>query len=284
MNSLPSKPPTGSAPDVAAPAAPPQAIAYQGPCGHGVVGLTLPRDSDAHGAPTGAEQVLRLAEAEPLIRAVEHWLRGAWDPAPLADGAAHPPTAYGATVRDPALAPPGTRLLVPLEALWAEPPPALAAPALAWDAQSATVALGDVPADALAPLQPGSLLWLPASLAKAWEVSLIDPRRRLPPCAALLDLAMQRITLAEAGWAAAQPGAAPARQAAHAVLSRPVHLPLDRWLGWSAAGSPVVWPAPPPWQAELREGDAVLAQGALLPLGDGCGLRVDVVSQPALAA
>ena len=276
--------PTATAPD-AAPAnaalAAPQPLMFQGDSACGPFGLVLPRAADAQGAITGAEQVLRLAEAEPLIRAVEQWLRGPWDPAPLAPGAAVAAQAYRAVVRDPALAPPGSTLTVPLAALQLPPPDALRAPALAWDAHHATVVLGEVPAEALAQLQVGSLLWLPASLATAWAVQLIDADQQLAPCPARLDLAAQRITVLATGAA----GGAPAQAAAlQVVLSRAVQLPLDHWLGWGRAGAPCHWPTPQPWAAELRQGATVLARGALLPMGEGCGLRVEAVDLPQWAA
>ena len=132
---------------------PPDALSFAGATDCGVVGLTLARDADAGGPASGAEQVLRLAQAEPLIAAVEQWLQSAWDPAPVA--AAGVGAVYQAVVRDPALAPPGTRLHVPLGALLVPPPAALRAPALAWSMHAAQLVLGSVPLDALPPLQAG---------------------------------------------------------------------------------------------------------------------------------
>ena len=188
---------------------------------------------------------------------------------------------YRAVVRDPALAPPGTVLTLPLQALLAPPPDALRAPALRWAAHDATLVLADLPADGLQNLQVGGLLWLPASFGSPWAVSLADPARHLPPCAARLDLAAQRLTVtpAEPG---APTGAAAPEDALQVQLSRPVQLPLDHWLGWARA--PFHWPVPPPWAAELRHGAVVRARGALLPMGAGCGLRVEALVQPETAA
>ena len=80
---------------------PPDALCFAGATDCGVVGLTLARDAEASDPASGAEQVLRLAQAEPLIAAVEQWLQSAWDPAPVA--AAGVGAVYQAVVRDPAL-------------------------------------------------------------------------------------------------------------------------------------------------------------------------------------
>ena len=257
---------------------PPDALCFAGATDCGVVGLTLARDAEASDPASGAEQVLRLAQAEPLIRAVEQWLHGPWDPAPHAGA---PVDGYRAVVRDPALAPPGTVLTLPLQALLAPPPDALRAPALRWAAHDATLVLADLPADALQNLQVGGLLWLPASFGSPWAVSLADPARQLPPCPAKLDLAAQRLTVTPAQHGAPTGAAAP-EDALQVQLSRPVQLPLDHWLGWARA--PFHWPVPPPWAAELRQGAVVRARGALLPMGAGCGLRVEALVQPETAA
>ncbi len=265
-------------PQACAPAADgPPVLVFQGNSACGALQLALAREADAaaDAPPTGAEQVLRLAQAEPLLCAIEAWMHGPWDPAPLAAAdlaAGTDAPSYTAVVRDPALAPPGSRLRVPLDALRVPPPDALRAPALEWAAHDATVVLGEVPVDALDRLAVGALLWLPAASATAWDVRLTDPAGRLPPCAARLDLAAQRIVVSPGSASVAAPadGGAPLQ----VVLSRPVRLPLDRWLGWGPAGAPYAWPTPQPWEAELRQGSTVLARGALLPLGEGCGLRI----------
>ncbi|QTD45488.1 hypothetical protein [Ottowia testudinis] len=251
---------------------------FAGATNAGAVGLVIARGADAAGAVTGAEQVLRLALAEPLIRAVEQWLQSAWDPAPVA--ALEAGALYEAVVRDPALAPPGTRLWVPLGALLARPPEALRAPALAWGSRTAQLVLGTVPAAAAAPLQPGSLLWLPASFGgSGWAVRLIDPARRLPPCPAQFDLPAQRLSVPAAGAGALGVGGAERADEPRVLLQRPVQVPLDHWLGWGPPDAPFHWPVPQPWSAELRLGQAVLAHGGLLPVGAGCGLLVESVAR-----
>ncbi|MFD1711850.1 hypothetical protein FVQ98_17720 [Ottowia sp. GY511] len=252
----------------------------ESPCGP--LRLTLPREAGVDEPLSGVAQVLDLAQAEPLIRAVEQWLSSPWDPAPVDAGRA--PALYRAVVRDPALARPGSHLEVPLAALHVPPPEALRAPALEWATHDATVLLGEVPPEALAQLQPGALLWLPGAFAAAWDVQLTDADRRLPPCMAQLDLTAQRLVV-PATRAGGALSAGPRDSAApQVVLSRPVRLPLDRWLGWGSAGSAYAWPTPQPWAAELRQGTQVLARGALMPMGKGCGLRIEALAQPAVAA
>lgn len=274
----------------ASPAPPATPMLFEGDSVCGPIGLALPRAPGALDAPdaaTGAAQVLRLAQAEALICAVEQWLQGPWDPAPLAARAAAEPASH-ALVRDPALAPPGTRLSLPRAALLMPPPDALRAPALAWDAHPATVLLGEVPAEAADRLRIGGLLWLPASFGKAWAVRLIDAAQQLPPCPARLDLVAQRLTVAphtpdHGGWprGAAPQDALP--DGLQVALSRPVQLPLDHWLGWGRADTPFHWPVPQPWAAELRQGGALRARGALLPMGAGCGLRIEWLAAPEAA-
>ena len=261
----------------------PETLAFWGTSAVGPVGLTLARAPDAHGPVTGAEQVLRLAEAEPLIAAVEQWLHGPWDPAPLTIGSNgfEVDARYRAMVRDPALAPPGTVLSVPLPALLAPPLPLLSAPALAWEAQPAVVMLGEVPADALARVRNGGLLWLPASFGVPWSVSLIDPVHELPPGVATLDLSTQRLTVVpRPSRPAADPDYLGASDALPVQLTKTVQVPLDSWLGW--ANVDVVgtfhWPMPPPWGAEICQAAELLARGALLPVGAGWGLRIEALA------
>ncbi|MDO5288713.1 MAG: hypothetical protein Q4F13_03660 [Pseudomonadota bacterium] len=246
---------------------------FAGPGPAGAMGLTLPGVVEqGQSQLSGAEQVLHLAQAEPLICAVEDWLRSPWDPAPVKDSALMP-SGFRAVVRDPALAPPGTVLTLPLRALLTPPPQALHPPALTWATHSATMVLGAVPAEALARLQTGALLWLPASFASAWQVQLLDEQGDLPPCLAQLDLAAQRLTVSAS---ALSPSEWPmADEAPRVVLTHPVQLPLDQWLGWGRGAAPYHWPVPQPWTAELRQGEHVLARGALLPVGAGCGLHVE---------
>ena len=253
-------------------AAPAEVLHFVGATDCGAVGLSMPRDADARGRVTGAEQVLRLAQAEPLIRAVEQWLQSAWDPSPRGAPASG---TYPAVVRDPALAPPGTRLLVPLGALLVPPPEALRAPALAWGAHPAQLVLGSVPADALPQLAPAALLWLPASFGASWSVHLVDPAGRLPACPAQLDLSLQRLAVPPAGAGAMGGDAADPADEACVQLQRQALVPLDQWLGWGRDGAWFHWPVPQPWSCELRQGEAVRVRGSLLPVGAGCGMLVE---------
>lgn len=276
--------PEGHAADAATGAAQAQPLVCAGnsPCGR--LWLTLAQDAEADGPRSGAAQVRALAQAEALIRAVEAWLSGPWDPVPVGVDAASSPSLYRAVVRDPGLARPGSHVSVPLAALRVPPPEALRAPALEWDTHDATVVLGEVPTEALAQLAVGALLWLPGSFAAAWDVRLTDGAERLPPCGAQLDLAAQRLVVPAARGRGGGGVAAPFDAAAlQVVLSRPVRLPLDRWLGWGPAGAAYYWPTPQPWAAELRHGPVVLARGALLPAGGGCGLRIEWLALPEVA-
>ncbi len=142
----------------------------------------------------GAALVLLLSQAEPLIAAVEEWLESPWDPRPAA-GHFTSVTASEAVVRDPALAPPGTRLVLPLDFLLSPPPHTLQPPRLSWPCHVAEVVLALVDPEALDQLEPGGLLWLPASFGGRWPISLRDPHGKLPPCHALFDMAGQQLVL-----------------------------------------------------------------------------------------
>ncbi|MDO5626330.1 MAG: hypothetical protein Q4G71_16795 [Pseudomonadota bacterium] len=281
-----SAPDSTDAPQAAAPCAFPAASTaaapvpeagwlYAGAVGGRLLSLWLPPEPAAGaGAGTGgAAQVLRLARAEPLIAAVEQWLRAAWDPAPVVTQAA--PAVCHAVVRDPALAPPGTRLCLPPGALLTAPPDALRAPGLAWESVTAEVQLDTAAPEAVAALMPGDVLWLPASLGR-WAVRLRDVTGQWPDCPARLDLHAQRLSVSQ-GADTPPPAQAGSEVAGEVLLAARVRVPLDHWLGFARAGLAFHWPVPQPWAAELRAAGTarVLAQGALLPLGQGCGLRVD---------
>jgi hypothetical protein len=249
---------------------------FQGITARGVVGLTLARDAGAQGAATGTEQVLRLAQAEPLICAVERWLRSDWDPAPCGEGDETVRHGYQAIVRNPALAPPGTILHVPLEALLVPPPEPLCAPALTWAPQAADLTLGNVPMSVLEQLEPGALVLLPQAFSPKWMVNLCDPTGRLPACLGRLDLTAQRLEVAAS--APSGPSARLYDDAQPLVqLARRVSVPLDHWLGFSRANTPFHWPVPQPWAARLCHADVTRACGALLALGQGYGMLLESV-------
>lgn len=245
----------------------------------GELGLALPSTADVSQTPTGPEQVLQLTRAEPLICALEDWLQTPWDPAPT-PAAAHTRQqhlSYEAVVHDPALAPPGTTLLIPHQAALAMPPPPLYAPALTWQGCRAELLLSQVPETALAQLQPGALLWLPEACGPDWPVCLHDPAQRLPDRTARLDLGAQRLT-----FDAETP--VPHDGGPQVWLTQPIHLPLDQWLQWPAASGDQPQPlVSQPWQAQLRWRGTVRAQGHLLPLGRGCGLLLHSVAHAAAA-
>jgi hypothetical protein len=256
---------------------------FQGATVCGAAGLTLARQVGAEGAARGIEQVLQLAQAEPLMRAVEQWLRSDWDPAPCGscDAAVH--QGYQATVRDPALAPPGTILHLPLKALLARPPEILCAPALTWAAQTADLILANVPPLVLEQLAPGALVWLPQAFSPQWIVRLRDLVGRLPARLARLDLAAQRLEVAASVAAGAPPDATLAApppnddEQPFVRLVQGVPVPLDYWMGFSRAGLPFHWPVEQPWAAQLCHAGSVRACGALLPAGQGYGMLLEFV-------
>jgi len=259
---------------------------FQGITARGAVGLTLARAAGAEGLATGIEQVLRLAQTEPLISAVEQWLRSDCDPIPCDDCAQAVHDGYQAEVRNPALAPPGTILHVPLEVLLTPPPELLCAPALTWAAQTADLTLGNIPMPVLEQLEPGALVLLPQAFGPKWMVRLRDPAGRLPDRLGRLDLAAQRLEVA-ANAPAGTPSGASARLYDDAQplvrLVQRVSVPLDYWLGFSRANTPFYWPVPQPWAARLCHADVTRARGALLPLSQGYGMLLESVEAPAAA-
>ena len=259
---------------------------FQGATTCGAVGLTLARKAGAEGAATGIEQVLQLAQAEPLIRTVEQWLRSDWDPAPCGSGDEAVQQGYQAMVRNPALAPPGAILHMPLQALLTPPPEILCAPALAWTAQTAELIVGSLPLPVLEQLEPGALVWLPQTFGPQWIVRLRDLAGRLPTRLARLDLTAQQLELAASAVAGTPPDAlAPPDDDALPLvrLTQGVPVPLADWLGFGRASQSFHWPIPQPWSAQLCHAGIVHARGALLPLGQGYGMLLESVQEPAAA-
>jgi len=254
---------------------------FQGGTACGPVGLTLAREAEAEGeGAAGVEQVLRLAQAEPLISAVEQWLRSDWDPAPCGGGNEAMRDGYQIMVRNPALAPPGTLLHLPLEALRTPPPDILCAPALTWTAQPADLTLDNVPTSVLDQLEPGALVLLPRAFSPKWVVSLCDPSGRLPTCSARLDLVAQKLVevAAKAAAAGAPPDAGDAQLLVR--LTQRVMVPLDHWMGFGSATMPFHWPVPQPWAVQLCRAGITHGRGALLPLGQGYGMLLESVEAP----
>jgi len=249
----------------------------------------LAREAGATGMVSGIEQVLRLAQAEPLLRSVETWLCTAWDPVPYPaeKTLAHPSLwqrGWCAQVRDTQLAPLGSCLYLLLDAL--PPPPAapLLAPALEWQRCPAQVRLSHLPDSVLAQLEPQALLWLPSAFAPSWRVQLHAIDTPLPPCWARLDLTAQQLVFEASSSPIQELDQHHHAVTAHTpqvILTQEVHIPLDCWLGWEQ-GIPCSCPLPQPWAAQLRRGQTVHAQGSLLPLAQGCGLLIDSVTQHSL--
>lgn len=254
---------------------------FEGTTPHGPMGLWLRSDTQDPDSIKGAELVLLLSQAEPLIVAVEEWLQSPWDPCPAA-GHSISVTACEAVVRDPALAPPGTRLALPLDFVLAPPPHTLQPPRLSWPCQVAEVVLALVDPEALDQLEPGGLLWLPASFGGRWPISLRDPHGKLPPCHALFDMAGQQLVLGQDSDNSTAQHSSDIPQH-HVVLTRTIQVPLNHWLGWNAKAPAYQWPMPQPWGAELRLDRQVIARGSLLQLGQGCGLWVEHLDTPCVA-
>jgi len=254
----------------------------------GTIGLTLAREAGATGSVTGMEQVLRLAQAEPLLRSVETWLNAAWDPQPCPAGETllHPALwqrGWRAQVRDTQLAPLGTCLYLLPDALPPPPTAPLLAPALEWQCCPAQVRLSHLSESVLAQLEPQALLWLPSAFAPSWQVQLHATDAQLPPCWARLDLTAQQLVF-DASSPIQELGQTDHTATAHTpqvILTQEVHIPLDCWLGWEQS-TPHLCPLPQPWMAQLRRGQIVHAHGALLPLAQGCGLLLDSVTQHSL--
>lgn len=254
---------------------------FEGVTPSGSMGLWLRPDTKDQDPINGATLVLLLSRAEPLIVAVEQWLQSPWDPCPAA-GHFISLAICEAVVRDPALAPPGTRLALPLDFVLAPPPHALQPPRLSWPCQVAEVVLALLDPAALDQLEPGGLLWLPASFGRHWSVSLRDPHSKLPPCQALFDMAGQQLLLDQGSdnSTAQYPSSIPQL---HVVLTHTIQVPLNHWLGWNTKAPTYQWPMPQPWGAELRLDGQVKARGSLLQLGQGCGLWMERLDTPCVA-
>jgi hypothetical protein len=257
---------------------------FQGATAGGAMGLTLARERAARKAATEIRQVLRLAQAEPLVVEIERWLRSDWDPVPCGnrdDAIRH---GYQATVRDPALAPLGTILHLSLEALLAASslPRPLCASALTWSAHTADLILSSVPASVLERLEPGALVWLPRAFAPKWIVSLCDPIKRLPTRFAQLNLATQQLEVPVGTNGDPPPASAPLDDDSLPLvrLAQRVQVPLDQWLGFGGVDRPFRWPVPQPWAVELCHAGITLGRGGLLPLSQGYGMLLESVETP----
>lgn len=150
-------------------------IDFEQPTAEGSLRLQVPSLGPQPRDPAGA--ALALANCEGLLLALETWLGRALDPSPLEGDAAVPADAVTAQVNDPALAPAGTALAVPLALLQAHPqlPDCLGGDALAWtpfhfDVELARYERLPLPDDAPA---SGGVLLLPGSFQAAWPVRLL---------------------------------------------------------------------------------------------------------------
>jgi hypothetical protein len=266
--SIPARPPESSA-------APGDLHWFSGATDRGELSLGLPPASPHADV---VAQVLALGEAEPLIAAVEQWLEVAWDPAPVAQP---PARAHALEVRSARLAPVGTRLLFGADlGQAAEPPEALRAPHVAWSLCDSAICLGQVPAAASALLEPGALVWIPASFQQPWRAQIRGP---FGARAAVVDLSAGHLC---AEPVAAQQAASPAADAGEldVVLQHPQAVPLDVALGWPRAEP---WRLPLQTHALSRARQARgqrLAHGGLLPMGRGHAMRISVLAEPVVSA
>ena len=253
---------------------------------------------------TGPRLMLQLAKAEPLISAVEQWLRHPWLLQP-GEAARAGPLESGmceAVVQAAALAPVGTLLRLPWAALAGPPPGWLQSPHVTWPSVPIELCLDTAPAEAVADLAEGSLVWLTPSLGREWRVTARPIGGRLPVRAGVLirspavrtgtpPMAGQLgLDLQEPRPTAIEPPAAETQANADADAEIVWHgmppMGLEQWLCWQArpAGrsvpaspaAPVRLRLPPmlPGELRLQQGGAVRARGDLVPLADGYALRI----------
>ena len=256
---------------------------------------------------TGPRLMLQLAKAEPLISAVEQWLRHPWllQPGEAAPAVALESGTCEAVVQTAALAPVGTRLRLPWTALSGPPADWLQSPHVAWPSVHTELCLDAVPAAAVAELAEGSLVWLTPSLGCEWPVTVRPICGHLPVRAGVLVRSPDVRT-------GAPPMAEPLGLDLHAPLPTATEPPatdthantdadaeivwhgmpamgLEQWLCWQARPAVLSVPAAPPastapvrlrlppmlpGELHLQQGGALRAHGDLVPLAGGYALRI----------
>jgi hypothetical protein len=236
---------------------------------HGDLHLQLParHGDDAVGA------ALALADAQPLLLALEQWLALTLDPAPVADNAQPPPGLVWCSAADNA------HLGWPWQLLAQAPPsgmPVLHGPELVL--QVVVARWAQLPALPCLPSAPssGGLLLLPASLAEAWRVTLVQP-----------ELGFEM----DAFWAG--PGHAPTLagapraaepEAATLRLVQTLRWPLAAVLGWCEAPQTALADAAQAWHPPSAAGDQRAAfSGRIVPALGGAGLLATVAAANATA-
>ncbi|WP_426305048.1 hypothetical protein ACN9MJ_20530 [Acidovorax facilis] len=248
--------------------------------------------------------MLQLAHAEPLVGAVEQWLRCPWllQPVDMLPEVTVGPGVCDAEVQTAALAPLGTRLRLPWAALASPPPAWLLSPHVTWPGVHTELCLDTARAADMADLSDGTLVWLTPSLGREWPVTVRPVGGHLPARAGVLA----RAPTARAGN---PPQDARIGLELHATLPGVLHVPtadagahsevatemdtdaeivwhgvppigLEQWLGWKtrpaapSASLTLRLPLPAPVGLSLQQGGVVQVRGELIPLAGGYAFQV----------
>lgn len=259
---------------------------------------------DAASTWTGPRLMLQLAHAEPLVGAVEQWLRCPWllQPVDMLPEVTVGPGVCDAEVQTAALAPLGTRLRLPWAALASPPPAWLLSPHVTWPGVHTELCLDTARAADMADLSDGTLVWLTPSLGREWPVTVRPVGGHLPARAGVLA----RAPTARAGN---PPQDARIGLELHATLPGVLHVPtadagahsevatemdtdaeivwhgvppigLEQWLGWKtrpaapSASLTLRLPLPAPVGLSLQQGGVVQVRGELIPLAGGYAFQV----------
>ena len=230
---------------------------------------------------------LALADAEPLVSALEQWLGEALDPVPAWAQQPQPASkdsdqeaCVSASVQGGQLAPEASRLTLPVAWLQTAPASAELSEALEWDSVPTRVILDHLrTACAADALRVGDVLLLPGSYRAAWAAQAAAVGgAELPPAQLPIDTSAC-LRLGDTATTPAAPRL-PAPQAWGIEVLLPVHLPLAALLPQaSPSGAPLTHL--PLTDLDIGVFDAhgeLLAIGRLLPIAQGWGLRVEEVT------
>jgi hypothetical protein len=231
---------------------------------HGTLHLQLParHGGDAVGA------ALALADAQPLLGALEQWLALTLDPAPGLEPADPPPGLLWCSTVD------NVHLGLPWQLLAQAPPsgmPVLHGPELAL--QVVVARWPQLPP--LPQAAGGGLLLLPASFADGWRVTLVQP-----------ELGFE----IDALWAG--PGHAPTLAGApHAALGsaatvrlvQSLQWPMAAVLGWCQAPDTALSDQAQFWQQAAAGVAQARVSGCIVPALGGAGLLVAATPLPSAA-
>jgi hypothetical protein len=229
---------------------------------------------------------LALADAEPLLRALEQWLGEALDPvpawaepAPPAAKGSDPESLVSASVHGGSLAPGASRITLPVAWLQTAPVPPALSRSLDWDPVPSRLILDHLrTACAADALGVGDVLLLPGSYRGGWVAQVASVAgTELPPGLLPIDISAC-LKLADPSTTPAAPRL-PAPQAWSVEGLLPLQLPLAALL---PEAHPLGTPLAPIPLADLDMGvfDAqgeLLAVGRLLPVAQGWGLRLEEV-------